>query len=41
MAEKFVKSKWVILIVTTVLLVNYVKANIVDEMSGKSVEEVS
>jgi len=39
MAEKFVKSKWVILIVTTVLLVNYVKANIVDEMSGKSVEE--
>jgi len=37
MADKFVN--WVILIVGTFLLVNNVTADIVDEMSGKSVEE--
>ena len=38
MADKFVN--WVILIVGTFLLVNNVTAGILEEMSGKSVEEV-
>ena len=38
MAEKFVNC--LILVVTAVILVNTVTANIVDEMKGKSVEEV-
>ena len=38
MADKFVN--WAILIVGTFLLVNNSNAGIVDEMSGKSVEEV-
>ena len=38
MADKFVN--WVILIVGTFILVNNVTAGILEEMSGKSVEEV-